>query len=109
MIVYEVQIGNLTPGKIELAEFIPQEELNIFEKNSNTPGDMIVKSYEMTIVRKNEELINTLNKGGKFSAESLHQIKQLKKGDTIYFDRILGEIPGGETDKKFPSLVFKII
>lgn len=109
VIVYEARIGNLTPGKIELDEFISQEELNIFKENSNTPGDVIVKSYEMTIVFKDADPIGIVNKGGKFNAASLQQIKRLKKGDTIYFDRILGEIPGGETDIKFASLVFRII
>lgn len=95
-------------GTIKSGPFKVQRMLEATLENFDFDAKCSIQGFNMTYVKRREDGVVAVNRGGKFSSEVTRLVSKAKPGDIYYFENVKGRCPGDAIGRSLNSLVFKI-
>jgi hypothetical protein len=103
-----MQLGGKTDGVIASGAFTAQMGLVARITNFDFDARCTVQSYTMYHTQKNEDPIELVGKGARFSGDILDVVKRAKPGDAYAFVNIKARCPGDIIGRHVNGLMFRI-
>lgn len=103
-----VYLGRKTSGSIRAAEMRAQEGIVPILEGFDFDARCEVKGFELVRQPKKGDVVDALNRGGRFSGRAKQYIDQAKAGDKYYFDKIKVQCPGDTSPRTLNSMIFQI-
>lgn len=101
------KVGNKPGGNMPAAEMRVQNGLAAILENFDFEAKYEVLGYQVTFVPKRQDPVSAQCNGPYFSEGVKNFQKEMKPGDTVYFEEIRVKGPDGTT-RKIPGIVFKL-
>lgn len=101
------KVGNKAGGNMAAAEMRVQNGLAAILENFDFEAKYEVLGFQVTFVPRRQDPVSAQCNGPYFSEGVKGFQKQMKPGDTIYFEEIRVKGPDGTT-RKIPGIVFKL-
>jgi len=102
-----MRLGSKTGGSMKKAEFQAQQGLIPILENFDFNAKCSVDGFEVTRVR-NGDASTAVNKSARFKGDAQRLIKNAKRKDVFYFEKIKVRCPGDEVGRKMPEMYFNI-
>ncbi len=99
---------NWKGGTIKSGPFKVQRMLEATLENFDFDAKCSIQGFNMTYVKRREDGVVAVNRGGKFTSEVTRLVSKAKPGDVYYFENVKGRCPGDQVARSLNSLVFKI-
>lgn len=95
-------------GNISAEVFKKTEGVDAMLDRFDFDASCVVERYNMTVVPKQEDPVESINIGAKYNEKSKALLEKIKAGDIIYFDNVKCQCPGDAEVRAINSMVFKI-
>jgi gliding motility-associated protein GldM len=100
-------VGGKKGGRINAAEMRVQNGLSAVLENFDFDARFEVLSYQVTFVPKRQDPVSAICTGAYFNSQVQSFQKEMKPGDSVYFEEIRVKGPDGTT-RKIPGIVFTL-
>jgi hypothetical protein len=95
-------------SSMSLGRFKMIHYLEAVLKNFDFDAKCEIQSYEITRVRKREDVVTYANQGAGYSKVTQNLVDNAKSGDIFYYDNIKARCPGDPAGRAINSLVVRI-
>ena len=102
------QLGNSQGGKMGVGEFKAQAGVPVILHNFDFDARCKVQGFILTRIPKNEDRIEVVNQGARYSADAKKIISEALPGDVYTFEEVKAKCPGDPAGRMINSMVFKI-
>jgi len=102
------KVGGKNGGRMNAAEMRAQNGLAAILENFDFDARFEVVSYQVTFVPKRQDPVSAACNGAYFNSQVQSFQKEMKPGDTVYFEDIRVKGPDGTT-RRIPGIVFQLI
>lgn len=101
------KVGGKNGGRMSAAEMRVQNGLAAILENFDFDAKFEVISYNVTFVAKRQDPVSAVCNGAYFNSQVQSFQKDMKPGDTVYFEEIRVKGPDGTT-RRIPGIVFQL-
>ncbi|HUH74368.1 MAG TPA: gliding motility protein GldM [Chitinophagales bacterium] len=101
-------VGGKKGGRMNAAEMRVQNGLSAVLENFDFDARFEVLSYQVTFVPKRQDPVSAVCNGAYFNSQVQSFQKEMKPGDSVYFEEIRVKGPDGKT-RPIPGIVFTLI
>lgn len=101
------KVGGKNGGRMSSAEMRVQNGLAAVLENFDFDAKFEVISYQVTFVAKRQDPVSAVCNGAYFNSQVQSFQKDMKPGDTVYFEEIRVKGPDGTT-RRIPGIVFQL-
>ncbi|MCO5231289.1 MAG: gliding motility protein GldM [Chitinophagales bacterium] len=101
-------VGGKKGGRVSSAEMRVQNGLSAILENFDFDARFEVISYQVTFVPKRQDPVSAVCNGAYFNSQVQSFQKEMKPGDSVYFEEIRVKGPDG-TARRIPGIVFTLI
>ncbi|MCO5247570.1 MAG: gliding motility protein GldM [Chitinophagales bacterium] len=101
------KVGGKDGGRIKTAEMKVQNGLSAILENFDFDAKFEVISYQVTFVPKRQDPVSAICSGPYFNSQVQGFQREMKPGDTVYFEEIRVKGPDGTT-RRIPGIVFTL-
>lgn len=101
-------VGGKEGGRMGAAEMRVQNGLSAILKNFDFDTRFEVVSYQVTFVPKRQDPVSAVCSGAYFNSQVQSFQKEMKPGDTVFFEEVRVKGPDGTT-RRIPGIVFTLI
>lgn len=95
-------------GEMGSGEFKAQGGLGAFLDNFDFDAKCEIQGYSLVYAPARQDVVESVNGGGRYNDKSLRLVQQAKPGDRYFFDDVKARCPGDAAGRPINSLVFKI-
>jgi gliding motility-associated protein GldM len=102
------KLSKYTGGEIGSGEFKAQGGLAAILENFDFDARCEIQGFSLVYAPARQDVVESINPGGRFNDKSARLIQQAKPGDRFFFEEVKARCPGDKGGRPINSLVFKI-
>ncbi len=102
------KLSNSTGGEMGSGEFKAQGGLAAILENFDFDAKCEIQGYELVYAPARQDVVPSINSGGRYNEKSQRLVQQAKPGDRYFFENVKARCPGDAAGRPINSLVFKI-
>jgi gliding motility-associated protein GldM len=102
------KLSGSTGGEMASGEFKAQGGLAAILENFDFDARCEIQGYELVYAPARQDVVPSVNAGGRYTDKTLRLVQQAKPGDRYFFENVKAKCPGDNAGRLINSLVFKI-
>lgn len=102
------RLSGSTGGEMASGEFKAQGGLAAILENFDFDARCEIQGYELVYAPARQDVVPSVNAGGRYNDKTLRLVQQAKPGDRYFFENVKAKCPGDNAGRLINSLVFKI-